>query len=332
MNSQFLRYGVLTLLFFASLSAQGDWHTEKQNAMGTLISVSLWSEDAVLAKQAIADVMAEMQRIDQTYSPYIETSDLSKLNRLAATEPQVISDEMALLLKQSRKVSELTGGAFDITFASVGHLYNYREQKQPDERQRQEMQSVIDYRLVEVVHAESGKSIVRFGHKNVMIDLGGVAKGYAADQAVKILQRHGIRHASFSAGGDSRLLGDRRGRPWLVGIENPRQEDSIAITLPLDNLAVSTSGDYERFFIDSKTGERVHHIINPRSGTSAKGVASVTILGESGLQTDPLSTSVFVMGVDKGLALIDRLDGLDAIIIDSKGKVHYSKGLLPPER
>ncbi|MGH1438934.1 MAG: FAD:protein FMN transferase [Cellvibrionaceae bacterium] len=293
--------------------------------MGTRISVTVWHDNAVLAKQAIADVMAEMQRIDQTYSPYIETSELSKLNQKAAAVPQTISTEMELLLTTAYRVSQLTQGAFDITFASVGHLYDYRKKQSPSATDREKRQAAIDYRLVSI---QDGK--VSFKHPDVVIDLGGIAKGYAADQAIAILQAKGIRHGSFSAGGDSRLLGDRRGRPWLVGIENPRQQDAIAITLPLDNTAVSTSGDYERFFIDQQTGERIHHIINPKSGVSAKGVSSVTILGDKGLQTDPLSTSVFVMGVDLGLALINKLPSIEAIIIDSAGKVHYSDGLSLP--
>lgn len=321
--NKFLAFTLLLL----SCSAWSDWYSEQQNVMGTRITVTVWAKDKHPAQAAIADVMAEMQRIDKTYSPYIETSELARLNQLAATTPQTISSEMKLLLTTASEVSEITNGAFDITFASVGHLYNYREQQQPSQSQREKKQAAIDYRWV-VIEGDA----VSFKHPDVLIDLGGIAKGYAADRAIAILQRHGIRHASFSAGGDSRLLGDRRGRPWLVGIENPRQQDTVAVTLPLSDVAVSTSGDYERFFIDPQNGERVHHIINPRSGTSAKGISSVTIIGDKGLQTDPLSTSVFVMGVEQGLALVNRLPGLDAIIIDAQGKVHYSEGLLPPER
>lgn len=312
-------------LLLCAFSAHADWYSDQQNAMGTKIQVTLWHDDGQTARLAIDAVMAEMRRIDQTYSPYIETSELSKLNRLASSAPQLASDEMLLLLSHAQKVSELTRGAFDITFASVGHLYDYREKQQPSANQINEKQAAINYRWVEI-----NQQRVSFKHPDVMIDLGGIAKGYAADQAISILQTYGVKHASFSAGGDSRLLGDRKGRPWLVGIENPRLQDAIAITLPLDNIAVSTSGDYERFFIDQVSGKRIHHIINPRSGKSVEGVSSVTILGDSGLQTDPLSTSVFVLGVVDGLSLVNRLKGIDAIIIDARGKVHYSDGLLPP--
>jgi thiamine biosynthesis lipoprotein len=134
-----------------------------------------------------------------------------------------------------------------------------------------------------------------------------------------------------SAGGDSRVLGDKLGKPWLVGIRNPRAEDknAVAITLPLENCAISTSGDYERFFID-KDGQRVHHIINPKTGKSPHGIISASVIGPAGFDTDPLTKTIFIMGPEKGLALINSLPGFDAIVITESGKVIYSKGLTPP--
>lgn len=127
-----------------------------------------------------------------------------------------------------------------------------------------------------------------------------------------------------------RLLGDRRGRPWVVGVRDPRREDAMVVRLPLADVAISTSGDYERFFIDD-SGTRVHHIIAPSSGRPAEGVQSVTILGDQTLVTDGLSTAVFVLGAEQGLAMINRLPGIDAIIIDDQRQLHYSEGLMPPE-
>ena len=149
------------------------------------------------------------------------------------------------------------------------------------------------------------------------------------DRAIAIVQQMGVAYASVSAGGDSRVIGNKLGRPWLVGIKNPRSETDVAITVPLEDCAISTSGDYERYFIDSD-GARVHHILNPRTGKSTTGIASVSIIGPHGFETDPLSTSVFVLGVEKGLELINTLPGYDAIIITTAGKVHYSTGLAPP--
>lgn len=298
--------------------------------MGTSVEVSLWLDDEEEAAAAINAVMDEMQRINLALSPYREDSELSRINRLAAQSPQAISDELVFLLDKSLYYGQLTEGAFDLTFASLGRYYNYREGISPSEEQRKALLPAINFRHVELDRAAK---TVHFRHPQVYIDLGGIAKGYAVDRAVAILRDRGVEHATVSAGGDSRVLGDKRGQPWIIGIKNPRQradDPETLIRMPLADVAVSTSGDYERFFIDEKSGERIHHILNPKSGISAKGIVSVTVIGDRGVDTDPLSTSVFVMGIEKGLALINRLPGFDCVIIDSHGQAHYSLGLTSP--
>lgn len=320
----------LGLLLALSLDAQAKWHGDNQDMMGTKVSVTLWHDDENIAEAAVQAVMAEMRRIDAHFSPYIETSELYKVNQLApkanARNPLLISPELAFIIDKSLYYSRVSDGAFDITFASLARYYDYRKKLTPSEQQREELLPAINYKLI---HLDEDNHTVWFEHPKVYIDLGGIAKGYAVDNAIAILKARGITHASVSAGGDSRVLGDKKGRPWLVGIKNPRA-DKVAITLPLENTSVSTSGDYERYFVDEH-GERVHHIINPRTGKSAQGVNSVTILGPLGIDTDALSTTVFVMGPEKGLALINRLPGFDAVIITTQGKVLYSNGLTPPQ-
>lgn len=310
---------------------RAEWLQEKQDIMGTEVAVTLWHDDARAGKDAIAAVMAEMRRIDATYSPYIETSDLARVNAGAAQKPVVLSAEFAHLVERALRYSELSGGAFDITFASLGWFYDYRGKKKPSAEQQKDLLPAINYRFLKF---DPSSRTLTFAHPNVRIDLGGIAKGYAVDRSIEILRSHGISHASVSAGGDSRLLGDRRGRPWLIGIKNPRlqgaEDRAVVLTMPLNDVAVSTSGDYERYFVDEKTGEWVHHILNPKTGKSAYGVISVTILGPQGIDTDALSTTVFVLGVEEGLALLERLPGFDGVIIDANGKVHYSAGLQPP--
>lgn len=325
-----MRLLICILLLSASQFVLAKWHGDDQDIMGTRISVALWLDDEQKAEQAVAAVMAEMRRIDEHFSPYIETSELYRANQLApeasAKKPLSISPELAAIIDKSRHYSELSDGAFDITFASLGRYYDYRNKLTPSEQQREELLPAINYRLI---HLDTKKNTLWFGHPKVYIDLGGIAKGYAVDKAIEILQSFGVEHASVTAGGDSRVIGDKFGRPWMIGIKNPRA-DAVAITLPLVDVAVSTSGDYERYFIDDK-GERVHHIINPRTGKSTNGVNSVTIIGPLGFDTDPLSTTVFVMGAEKGMALINKLPGFDAVIIASDGKVFYSHGLMAPE-
>jgi FAD:protein FMN transferase len=314
------------------LPAAAGWHGDTQNIMGTVINVTVYHADDARAEQAIAAVMAEMRRIDQQYSPYIPSSELSRVNDLApkatATKPMPISAEMLRLLQKANHYSELSGGAFDITFASLARYYDYRKGLKPTDAQFKELVPQINYKFI---HLDTKHSTVYFEHPKVYIDLGGIAKGYAVDRGAEILQQHGIAHANVSAGGDSRVLGDKLGKPWLVGIRNPRAEDknAVAITLPLENCAISTSGDYERFFIDAD-GQRVHHIINPKTGKSPHGIISVSVIGAAGFDTDPLTKTIFILGPEKGLALIDSLPGFDAIVITETGKVLYSKGLTPP--
>ncbi len=318
------------LLLLVSAQSHGLWLSDTQAIMGTEVSVTAWHEDEPTLQRAVAAVMSEMGRIDRSFSPYKEDSELSRVNRLAAREKLSISEELTFLIDKSLYFSRLSEGAFDITFASVGRHYNYRKKMTPSQKQKQMLLPAVNFRHLQLdKHAKT----LKFEHANVHIDLGGIAKGYAVDRAAKILHTYGVVHATVSAGGDSRVLGDKRGRPWIIGIKNPRQntgDSDTVIRMPLENTAVSTSGDYERYFIQEETGERVHHILNPKTGNSANEVVSVTILGRDGADTDPLSTTVFVLGVEKGLALVNRLPGFDCVIIDRFGKAHYSADLMQP--
>lgn len=315
-----------------SWPAMAGWHGDTQNIMGTVINVTLFDKDDDKAEQAIAAVMAEMHRIDQQYSPFIPTSELSRVNELApkstAQHPMPISAELASIIKKAEHYSDLSGGAFDITFASLARYYDYRKGLKPTDAQFKELVPQINYKFI---HLDTQKNTVYFDHPKVYIDLGGIAKGFAVDRGAEILHQFGIVNANISAGGDSRVIGDKLGKPWLVGIRNPRADDknAVAITLPLENCAISTSGDYERFFID-KDGQRVHHIINPKTGKSPHGIISVSVIGPLGFDTDPLTKTIFIMGPEKGLALIESLPGFDAVVITESGKVLYSKGLTPP--
>lgn len=322
---------LLLLLLVCAGNSHAQWLSEQRAIMGTEVRVTLWHADPAKGAQAMAAAMAAMQRIDQTYSPYISSSALAQVNANAAVQPVEVTPEMAMLLERSLHYSEISDGAFDITFASVGWYYDYRNKKQPALEQKEALLPAINYKLVQF---DAATSHVHFAHPNVRIDFGGIAKGYAVDQAIAALQRLGVAHATVSAGGDSRLLGDKLGRPWLIGIKHPRaapdNPDEVVLNMPLDNVAVSTSGDYERFFIDQQSGKRVHHIINPKTGESAQELMSATVLGPVALATDALSTTVFVLGVERGLALINQLPDYDCVLIDAQGRVHYSEGLAPP--
>lgn len=302
--------------------AHGTWFNGQQGIMGTNIRVELWADSAPLGDKAVLGVMTEMERINQLMSPYIESSELSLLNRQAARSATVVSQELFDLIATALELSKETDGAFDITFASVGYLYNYRQNQKPTEQAILRLLDAINYRHVIL---DSHQRSVYFANKNVKIDLGGIAKGHAVDNALGILKALGIQHALVTAGGDTGLLGDRLGKPWMVGIRDPRNEDKQAVILPLADIALSTSGDYERYF--EQDGQRYHHILSPRSGKSAYQVQSVSIIGPRSTLNDALSTAVFVLGVQQGMDLLNRTPGYDGIIMDNQRKLHYSKDL-----
>lgn len=291
--------------------------------MGTAVRVELWHEDETAGRAAIDAVMRDMYRIDRLMSTYKEDSELSRVNREAATRPVAISRELFDLISRSLEVSEITEGAFDITYASVGQLYDFRRKTRPSDEILEKALPAIDYRHV-LLNKENHS--IKFKRQGVRIDLGGIAKGHAVDRAITLLQARGITQAIVSAGGDSRIIGDRRGRPWMIGVRDPRREKEMAAILPLSDTAVSTSGDYERYF--ELDGVRYHHIISPASGRPVTGIRSVTVVGQDSTTVDALSTSVFVMGVEKGLSLIESLPDVEAVIIDAAGRMHYSSGLL----
>lgn len=316
--------GPFLLLAALASPAWSDWHADTQAIMGTRVHAELWHTDAVQARALLDAVMAEMRRIDRAFSTHRDDSELAELNRAAPHGWTQVSPELMGLLEASARMSALTGGAFDVTYASAGRFYDYRQGKHPDDATLAAAVAAIDYRYVEL---DPTGMRARYARPEVYVDLGGIAKGYAVDRAIAILERAGVDQAAVSAGGDSRIIGDRRGEPWSVGVRDPRHEDRLAVVLPLIDTAVSTSGDYERFF--ERDGVRYHHILDPATGRSARGVQSVTILGANAIDTDGLSTSVFVLGLPAGLELIDRLPGVDAIIIDAAGNLHYSADLAP---
>jgi FAD:protein FMN transferase len=312
----------LCLLLLAGVS-HAEWYQDTQAIMGTRVHVEFYLSDRNDGPQLLTQVMDEMRRIDATFSSYKETSELSRLNREAPNGWTEVSPELFDLLSKAHQVSKLTDGAFDVTYASVGRYYDYREAKAPDAQLIAKAVQGINYRYVE---QDVQTRRVRYSRPEVYVALGGIAKGHAVDRGIALLQRAGVAHASVSAGGDSRIIGDRLGQPWSVGIQHPRAEDKMSAVLPLVDTAVSTSGDYERFF--EEDGVRYHHILDPDTGRSATGAWSVTILGPDATFTDALSTSVFVLGPERGLALINRLPGIDAIIIDPQGQLLFSADLM----
>ncbi len=318
---------LLFICLFLPLLAQAEWLREARDMMGTRVSAELWSDDPALAERAIAAVFAEMDEVNRLMNPWDPESELSGLNREAHRGPVKVSPALFEVLARSIEYSELSGGAFDVSFASAGQYYDYRQGVAPGKEVLAEAVSRIDYTYIQM---DARAQTVRYALEGMQVDLGGIAKGYAVDRAIDALLALGIESAVVSAGGDSRILGNLGDRPRTIGIRHPRKKDDFIVMIPLEDTAISTSGDYERFFIN-EDGQRVHHILDPTTGQSSGKVQSASVLAEKAIDSDALSTTTFVLGVDKGLALINSLHGIDAIIIDERGLLHYSDGLMVGE-
>ena len=316
---------LLLLATCCAPAARAEWLERTEAIMGTRVYVQLWAEDPHRGNEAIDAVMADMRRIDNLMSHYKPESELSQINAHANSEPVQVDKELFDLIKVALHFSEITDGAFDITYASVGYMYDYRRHIHPTEAQIKAALPAVNWHnvLLDEVHRT-----VRFEHPGMRIDLGGIGKGYAVDHGIGILKARGIQHAVVTAGGDTRIIGDHMGRPWLVAIRHPDDPNKVVTRIPLSNSAMSTSGDYERYF--DENGVRYHHIIDPHTGHSASKVRSATVLAPTATQTDGMSKTAFVLGPEKALEIINRMPEYDAVFVCPDGRVLYSNGLRPP--
>jgi FAD:protein FMN transferase len=302
----------------------GGWYQREEAIMGTRVAVELWAEDARLAARGIDAVMADMHRTDELMSTYKPESQLSQVNAHAFERPVQVDPDIIDVVEKSLEYSRMSDGVFDITYASVGYLYDYRAHVHPTDAEIAAALRSVDYRQLRV---DSVECTIRFLRPGMRIDLGGFAKGWAVDRGVEILRSLGIEHAMVNAGGDTRMLGDRRGKPWIVGIRDPRRDGVVVTRIPLQDEAISTSGDYERFF--EQDGVRHHHILAPGTGKSPSVVRSVTVIGPTATRTDGMTKPIFILGVERGMEYVRRVGGVEAVIVDSQGQIFYSPGLEP---
>src|SRR5277367_5282803 len=298
---------IAALAVLAAAPAQAEWvQRVTDGIMGTRITVELWADDKAKAEQAIDALLDEMRHIDDSMSTYKPTSEVSQVNAKAADGPMHISKELFDLLVTAKEYSVITEGAFDITYASVGYLYDFRKHIRPNEAQIDKALPAVNFRHVLL---DPKHQTVQFSQKGVRIDLGGIAKGYSVDCGIDVLKSRGYTRAYVSAGGDSRIIGDRFGKPWMVGIRDPRKGEGEVITkIPLTGAAISTSGDYERYF--EEDGVRYHHIIDPHTGHSASKVRSATVIGPYATRTDGLSKTAFVLGPEKAMEIYNRIEDI----------------------
>jgi thiamine biosynthesis lipoprotein len=279
------------------------------------------------AENAIMRAFRMMESVEAKVSAHIPGNEISKLNAGAGGAFQTISDETALLFQTSRVVADETGGAFDVTIGPVKDLWPFDTESPsvPDSTAIRERLSLVDYRRIEL--SDHQACLARPG---MGVDFGGIGKGLNVDLAVKVLQEAGVRSGIVDAGGNLRIFGKHpQNTHWRIGVKHPRPDkNSLYAVIETDSVSISTSGDYERFFMVG--GQRYHHILDPKTGYPARGCVSVTIITESAMVADAYSTAVFVLGPTEGMKLIERLPELEGMIIFEKnGRLEHwvSNGL-----
>jgi thiamine biosynthesis lipoprotein len=294
-------------------------------SMGSELRLSAWTTDEAAAQSAFDAVFAEFDRLETLMSVWREGSDIVRLNAAAGDHPVPVSREVIEVLTIARQVSEWTGGKFDVTFAALSDLWRFdhdQDNRIPDPNEVRRRLPLIDYRKL-VIDARAGTAFLE--HKGMRAHLGGIGKGYAIDRGAAILRARGVRDFMIQAGGDLYVAGLKDGRPWRLGIQDPRgPADRIFASIDLTDSTFSTSGDYERFFIAN--GRRYHHIIDPATGEPSQGTRSVTIVTKRAVIADGLSTGVFLLGARDGLALLSRLQ-VDGVIVTSSNEVLVTPGL-----
>lgn len=288
--------------------------------MGTVVEISAFGADPGRLEAAVTDAFAEMARIEALMRPAGEGSDVARLS--ASEQGTEVAPETAAVVALGLQVAAVSGGAFDMGLGRLKALWAI-EGENPRVPSAEEIGQAL---------AGTGRGDLRLAGTRVekaaptlAVDLGAIAKGYAVDRAAEVLGKAGIGSAAVNAGGDIRLIGKRGGRPWRIAIQHPREADRPLATLELSDVAVVTSGDYERFF--EKEGVRYHHIFDPRTGYPAGRCRSVTVVAKSAALADALSTAVFVLGPEEGLALLRRFPQTEGLIVGADGTPHASPGL-----
>jgi thiamine biosynthesis lipoprotein len=323
-------YAILTLVSVCALwglgsctkSGSGQLYRVNRLLMGTLVQITVvgTSEKAKAACQAVIDEIERVENLTSFHKP----SALTRLNEHAGMGPTKTNAELLELLQRSLGMARQTHGAFDPTIGTLSRLWNFSGggPRLPSRAEITQALAKIGWKKV-TIDAEAGT--VTLPDRGMAFDLGAIAKGYALDRAAAVLKQHGISAALVNAGGDILALGMKGpNQPWRVGVQAPREMNSIVAVAELNNRVIVTSGDYERFF--EKDGTRYHHILSPRTGYPARGVQSVTIVSADGVTADSLATAVFVSGVQRGLREVESMAGVEGLLIDSAGKLHLSSG------
>jgi thiamine biosynthesis lipoprotein len=289
-------------------------------AMDTVVEYTIMAESDSVAGHAMERAHEEMLRVDSLLWEENPVSEIYRFNH--SREIIELDREAVSFLKRASDYHEISQGAFDVTIKPVLDLYDFKSEN-ASPPSSDEIPKKLKIFGMEKIRFRDGKRLVKTDAE-VSVAVGGLAKGYAVDRAIQILKENGIRNALVNAGGDLYCLGAKRGEPWAVGVQDPDNSNRIIEVLYLSDMAAATSGDYQRYFMYN--GERYHHILDPKDGRPARGSRSATIIAETTEKADALATALFILGRNKGIALIDSLPSIEGMVIDSLGEMSQSSG------
>jgi thiamine biosynthesis lipoprotein len=294
-------------------------------SMGSQLKVTVWSTDETRALETIEHVFREFDRLESLLSVWKDGSDVVRMNRNAGVTPVAVSQDTIAVLREAAEAGALTRGKFDITFGALSDIWRFDHDQDnvvPDRQLIETRLTRIDYRAVQI----DGTARTAFITKpNMKVHLGGIGKGYAIDRAIALLRERGFNDFLIQSGGDLYAAGTNGGTPWKLAIADPRGSHQPFAALQISDGTFSTSGDYERSFM--KDGVRYHHLLDPDFGEPARGCRSVTIVTNRAVVADVLSTGVFIMGPEDGMALIEKLPDVEGVIVTSGNQVLVSSGL-----
>jgi FAD:protein FMN transferase len=295
-----------------------------QMRMGTLVTITAVARSEAEGQTAASAGFAEIHRLEELLSTWIPTSELSRVNMSAGVMPVHVSPETLTVVQRAMQVAEMTDGGFNIAIGPAVDVWNVTEgHRIPTEAELDSLRPLVD---LQAIHVDVRKQTIFLEKPGMRIDVGGIGKGFAADRAAKALWEAGAIAGVVALSGDIKTFGRLPDdKMFPVGIQHPREDGSVLAWIELRDEAISTAGDYERFF--ERDGVRYHHILDPRTLQPARSCQSVTVIAREGVWADGLDTGIFVMGLERGMELVEQLPDVEAIIVDAKGRLLVSSGL-----
>lgn len=321
-----MRIVILISLFFTAVFASAQvTHKRTLSMLGSPFEMTVIAKDIPEADFYIDMSVAEVSRLENLISDWIPSTPISQVNKFAGIKPVKVPQEVFDLVERSIKISELTSGAFDISYASMDKIWKFDGSmtRMPTPEEIKKSVSKVGYKNIILDHKNSTIFLKLEGMK---LGLGGIGQGFIADKIKFLLTYKGVAAGIVNISGDINTWGKQtNGEKWKVGIKNPLNKNKIFATFPLDDSAVETSGSYEKYV--TFNGKRYSHIIDTRTGYPATGVISVSVFAKTTELADALATGIFVMGVDVGLDLVNQLPGVGCIYVDESGKIFSSKNI-----